>query len=126
MSEKRKFSRISFSGHCFLSKKVNSKEILWQSELLDISLNGALIQRPDEWLNNDNETLQLNLKFDHSDVELNIKCTVCHQEEFCLGIKFITLSLESISHIKRLVQLNIADESLLYREISQLINIDPE
>ncbi|AGH81366.1 type IV pilus assembly PilZ [Psychromonas sp. CNPT3] len=126
MSERRKFSRISFSGHCYLSEKVDTQETQWNSELLDISLNGALIKRPDQWQDHDNKALQFNLKFENSDVELRIKSVVCHQEKTCLGIKFIALSLESISHIKRLVQLNLADESLLNREISQLINIDPE
>lgn len=122
MSERRKFSRITFSGKCSLTEKISGDTETWPSELLDISLNGALICRPPSWHTTDDTTIQLNLCLEGSDIVLEIGGQICHQEDELLGIKFLTLSLESISHLKRLIQLNLADEELMHREISQLIN----
>lgn len=122
MSERRKFSRISFSGKCSLTGKISDKTKTWPSELLDISLNGALVCCPPSWHTTEDTRLQLELCLEGSDIVLQISGKVCHQEADVLGIKFLTLNLDSISHLKRLIQLNLADEDLLHREISQLIN----
>ncbi|WP_022941006.1 PilZ domain-containing protein [Psychromonas hadalis] len=126
MSERRRFSRIDFSGECSLTEKVEGKLETAQTELLDISLNGALVYRPKEWHDEPGAMVNLNLQLSGSDIVLEINSMVCHQEEGLLGIKFLTLSLESISHLKRLIQLNLADEKLLHREMSQLINLSDD
>lgn len=124
MSEKRKFSRIIFSGQCSLNEKTSGE--IWQTELVDISLKGALVHKPDNWHYQENTPVQLQLCLEGSDIVLEGDGVICHQEEGRLGIKFLTLSLETISHLKRLIQLNLADETLLHREMSQLINISVE
>ena len=123
MPEKRKFSRITFAGKCSINEEISGSMKTWQTTLLDISLKGALILRPDRWDHKENSSVQLQLALDGSDIVLECAGLICHQEENKLGIKFLALSLESISHLKRLIQLNLADENLLNREISQLINI---
>lgn len=123
MSEKRNFSRVIFSGQCSLIEDITGTAKIWHTELIDISLKGALVKRPVEWNSKDNAIVQLTLNLEGSDVVLECTGEVCHQENKNLGIKFLTLSLESISHLKRLVQLNLADENLLHREMSQLINL---
>lgn len=123
MSERRRFSRIDFSGACSLTEEVEGQLETAQTDLLDISLNGALVYRPKTWHDVPDVLVNLNLQLSGSDIVLEINGAVCHQEEGVLGIKFLTLSLESISHLKRLIQLNIADEQLLHREMSQLINL---
>ncbi|MCG6202468.1 PilZ domain-containing protein [Psychromonas antarctica] len=124
MSERRKFSRINFTEQCSLSETTSGKTVTWDTDILDISLNGALIRSPENYNQSENIPVLLSLKLTGSDIVLEIKGVICHQEESFLGVKFTSISLESISHLKRLIQLNLADESLLHREISQLINID--
>ncbi len=124
MSERRKYSRITFAGYCSISEESSGKTETWSTEILDISLKGALVLNPPNWEHGENIQVQLNLQLEGSDIVLEIGGVTCHYEEGLLGIKFLTLSLESISHLKRLVQLNLGDEDLLHREMSQLINID--
>ena len=123
MSERRRFSRIVFSGDCSLSEEVAGEIEISQTELLDISLNGALVVRPKDWHDEPDTLVNLNLTLAGSDIILEIHGVICHQEEGLIGIKFLTLNLESISHLKRLIQLNLGDEDLLHREMSQLINM---
>ena len=126
MSERRRFSRVIFSGDCSLSEEIAGEIEISKTELVDVSLNGALVQRPDEWHDEPGTLVNLNLTLAGSDIILEINGIVCHQEKGLLGIKFLTLSLESISHLKRLIELNLADGELMHREMSQLINLDDE
>jgi len=122
MSEKRKFSRITFAGKCSLNETLSGPLKIWQTKVFDISLKGALVECPDFWNYPTNSAVILNLGLDGSDIILQCDGEVCHQESGRLGIKFLTLSLDTISHLKRLIQLNLGDDESLNREISQLIN----
>ena len=126
MSERRRFSRVMFSGGCSLSEEIAGEIEISKTELVDISLNGALVHRPDEWHDEPGTLVNLNLTLAGSEIILEINGIVCHQEKGLLGIKFLTLSLESISHLKRLIQLNLADSELMHREMSQLINLNED
>lgn len=126
MSERRRFSRVIFSGSCTLSEQVAGKREISETVLIDISLNGALVHRPDNWHDEPGAMVNLNLALSGSEIILEISGIVCHQAKGLLGIKFLTLSIESISHLKRLIALNLGDEELIYREMSQLINLSEE
>lgn len=123
MTERRRFARVVFSGDCSLSEEVAGRFEISKTELVDISLNGALVHRPKDWHDEPGTMINLNLNLAGSDIILEIEGIICHQEEQVLGIKFLALSLESISHLRRLIELNLADEELMHREISQLINL---
>ena len=126
MSERRKFTRVNFTGLCSISVEVKDETKTWQTELFDISLNGALVSTPVDCQVEKGTATQLNLHLEGSDIVLEIAGNISHLKDDLLGIQFLTLSLDSITHLKRLIQLNIGDESSLHREISQLINIGSE
>ncbi|MDX1799467.1 MAG: PilZ domain-containing protein, partial [Marinobacter sp.] len=44
-SEKRRFHRIGFDAQC----ELHWEEQVWTSELIDISLKGVLVRRPQGW-----------------------------------------------------------------------------
>ncbi|MCK5819230.1 MAG: PilZ domain-containing protein [Psychromonas sp.] len=124
MTERRRFTRVNFSGDCILQDGITNLTTQWQTNLIDISLKGALITRPAKWDHQNDYGVTLNLQLKGSDVILNIGGVICHQNDDLLGMRFLSLTIESIAHLKRLVQLNIADEELLYLEMSQLINLN--
>jgi len=123
MSERRRFSRVNFTGDCSLTEEIAGKVETSQTTLVDISLTGALVHRPDTWHDEPGAMVNLNLTLPGSAITLEINGIICHQQDNLLGIKFLTLSLDSISHLKRLIQLNLGDEDMLHREMSQLINL---
>ncbi len=43
--EKRRFHRISFDAEC----ELHWQDEVWVSEVLDISLKGVLVKRPEGW-----------------------------------------------------------------------------
>ncbi len=91
----------------------------WDSRLLDISLKGALIVAPADWETDSAVGCQLELRLD-GDVVISMDGTVVHCEEGHLGFRCDHIELDSISHLKRLVELNLGDEALLERELTEL------
>ena len=117
-SEKRLFSRIAFDAPVILNK--GNKQ--WTSKLLDISLKGALIVRPDGWRQDKGSEFKLAIKLDNSDVEIDMDVTLAHTEEEHLGFHCEHIDLDSVTSLRRLVELNLGDEELLEREISNMLS----
>ena len=96
--------------------------------MLDLSLQGALVTLPNDW---DEELTQLTLSFSLSDVaieELSITMDVevKHLRDQQIGLKCLHLDLESASHLKRLIELNLGDDALLHRELEHLVDQNKE
>lgn len=115
MKDKRHFQRIPMDGHAALFYGGNR----WDSRLLDLSLKGALIAAPADWLEDSAATCQLELRLG-GDVVICMDGTVVHCENGHLGFRCDHIELDSIIHLKRLVELNLGDEALLERELSEL------
>ena len=117
--DKRNFSRIIFDAHTHISH--DDKE--WKTELLDISLKGALVERPDNW---DEELgsehlLRISLSGDN---RIDMQASVAHVEANQIGFACHHIDLDSITHLRRIVELNTGNEELLHRELSSLKNLE--
>lgn len=56
------------------------------------------------------------------EVEINLAVMAVHSEEDHIGFKTEHMDLDSATHLRRLVELNLGDENLLERELSELIH----
>lgn len=121
MKEKRKFTRIVFSRPATLSDGVHQ----WQCKLIDLSLKGALIERPDNWQFNDEADYRINFCLGETDVELSMQVELAHEQSNVLGVICSQIDIESASHLKRLVELNMGDDDLLNRELAELSHPTP-
>ena len=116
-SEKRQFNRIAFDVPVILQNDDNE----WKSKLVDISLKGALIQKPDNWNKDENGCFRLSIQLDGNNAEINMDANLTHTEDEQLGFNCVHIDIDSITILKRLVELNLGDEQLLDREISNLL-----
>ncbi|MBT1443460.1 PilZ domain-containing protein [Shewanella sp. JM162201] len=116
MDERRKFSRILFDTPASLS----DGDHRWQTRILDLSLNGALLEAPAEF-NAPAEPLSLSFVLPESDVEVTLQARVAHQKANQIGLRCVHIDVESISHLRRMVELNLGDASLLNRELEHFI-----
>jgi len=121
MLERRKFSRVNFTGTCVLVFDKKTEHHDFEAALIDISLNGALISINPIVVDLEEELIQLHLALEGSEIELILNGVVCHQQETLLGMQFGKLSIETTSHLKRLIELNIASHVDMEREFAQLI-----
>lgn len=117
---KRRFSRIPFNSEVHLV----SAEGDWYCQLLDISLQGMLTTLPDNWLAGPGENYLAEMKLGDSDVVIRMEVQTVHVEKDHVGFRCEHIDLDSISHLKRLVELNIGDAQILDRELSQLCRTD--
>lgn len=115
---RRHFTRIPMDSEVAL----RCGEQQWTSRLFDISLKGALLQTPDAFEKQSGTTCQINFSLSETNVEIVMQGEIVHQQGEHLGFRCDSIDLDSISHLKRMVELNLGDESLLERELVELFD----
>ncbi|WP_421910241.1 PilZ domain-containing protein [Marinobacter sp.] len=116
--EKRRFHRISFDAEC----ELHWQDEVWVSEVLDISLKGVLVKRPEKWNVPLKQPCEVIIHLDDHETGIVMAVELRHIEEQRLGFKCQYIDLESATHLKRLVELNLGDQALLEREFAHLID----
>ena len=117
-SERRVFSRIPFTGKVNMLNDAGQ----WTAELLDISMKGLLVSRPKDWNQPSSAEFQLKLSLDdRNQYTIAMDATLVHANQECLGFCCDHIDLESMTHLRRLLELNIGDEDRINRELSALI-----
>jgi PilZ domain len=115
--DRRRFKRIDFDARTTLSQG----DSRWEVTLLDLSLKGLLVAKPDDWNGQANEPFKVNVQLG-PDAPVNMDAELKHDNDGQLGFQCTHIDLDSISHLRRLVELNLGDEGELERELSALIH----
>ncbi len=118
--EHRRFSRILFSSNAQL--ELNQQA--FRTSVLDLSLKGALVAKPegDSWPTSiaDDTTVILRFFLNDSDLEVVMTGTIAHSHEHSIGLRCELIDIDGVSHLRRLLELNMGDAELLGRELSEL------
>ena len=115
---KRRFSRIEFDTEV----RLISDRGIWKSKLIDISLKGLLITVPRIWEAEVGDHYLTELFADNEDAVIRMEVSITHIGEMQVGFQCEHIDLDSIAHLRRLIELNIGDAEVLYRELSELGN----
>jgi hypothetical protein len=115
-SDRRRFWRAAFHSPVQLVDKSGSVP----AELVDISLKGALVKVPPEWQGAMADSCHLKLKL-ADDAVIIMRALVAHVEGRWVGLRCESIDLDSITHLRRLVELNAGDAALLDRELAALL-----
>lgn len=113
----RHFTRIPFDCDARLFQDLKS----WPTQLIDISLKGALISRPEGWESTRGDKAKLIISLAGKDIEITMEVQVSHVEDDRVGFACQHIDIDSASHLHRLMELNLGDESLLEREIHEMV-----
>jgi hypothetical protein len=116
-TDKRLFHRIFFDAPC----EIQMGERVWASEVLDISLKGVLARRPEGWKAFPGQPCEITIHLDGDVSAIVMAVKLRHIETDRLGFVCQYIDLESASHLKRLVELNLADQAELERELSHML-----
>lgn len=117
-ADRRRFKRIAFDARTELIQGA----FIWPVKLVDLSLKGLLIERPDSWLGNRDEGFCVDIHLS-DDVEITMDVQLTHEERGQLGFVCRHISLESIERLRRLIELNLGDPQELERELGALIEV---
>ena len=103
-NERRKFSRILFDAHVELAQGA----FHWRASLLDISLRGLLLQQtlPKE-VNHKEPILVKILLSDSTSIAMSV--SLAHQHHKKTGLMCTSIDIDSVSQLRRLLELNLDD-----------------
>ena len=113
----RHFSRIPFEA----SVEVSDSRNKWYGKLLDISLQGLLITLPHNWSCKPGDRLQVQVNVPGGAWDILMESEVAHRESDSVGLHCVSIDLDSMTHLRRLVELNLGDESILQREFKAMV-----
>lgn len=122
MNEQRQFHRVLFEHGASLTMN----NVTYTTEIIDLSLKGALIAKPDDWsIDADtSEVLHGELRFslapDESEIVMQV--VLAHQTMLYLGLKCELVDVDSATMLRRIIELNSSDPSLLQRDLSALVH----
>ena len=114
--ERRQFTRFPFDGLVSFEYQGTN----YQCELIDISLQGALLETKENWVLGRVQDLDFDLQLNDHAVEVKFKGSIVHVKDEQIGINCEHIDIDSASHLKRLVELNLGDSLLLARELSAM------
>ncbi|MBU1236008.1 MAG: PilZ domain-containing protein [Gammaproteobacteria bacterium] len=117
IADRRRFWRAAFEAEVRLVGAAESTP----AELVDISLKGALVKLPPRYSVGMAEPCELDLKL-ADDATIVMRGVVAHIEGRQIGVRCTDIDLDSITHLRRLVELNAGDSALLDRELAALLN----
>ena len=116
--ERRNFNRVVFSTQAELSTATKT----WKTEVLDLSLKGALLDAPEDFVLDPAALYDLNFNLEGLDKAINMQGKICHANEEFLGFQCELIDIDSVTELRRLIELNLSDEALLHRDIAALLH----
>ena len=117
MAERRHFTRVFYLTAAKLTQGVHQ----WHTQLVDVSLQGALLLRPAAWVGSADKEAEICSMHGGRDIEIRKQVELTHEASKKLGFYCHHIDIDSATHLKRMMELNIGEEQLLYRELEQLL-----
>ncbi len=116
-ADRRRFHRVNFEARVEIAQGQKN----WQAQLLDISLKGLLLAKLGHYQLQ--PTMPLLVKVILSDqASIAMAAQVVNQTLDQLHLACTTIDVDSISHLRRLIELNIGDPDAAERELSELLS----
>lgn len=113
--QQRQFARMPLAVSATLLTEHQS----WVSELVDISLHGALIKAPQDLQIDEGALHQLLIHLEGAP-DICMDVLIAHQINEELGLRCVNIDVDSITHLRRLLESNRGSPELLQRELSAL------
>lgn len=115
--ERRHFVRVMFAAQAQLS----CGEAVLDVRVLDLSLKGALITLPAGVSLRQDALCSLTLPLTSGSGHIDMEVQVAHVEGCQIGLLCLHSDLDSITHLRRLIELQLGDPKLLERDLGELV-----
>lgn len=118
--ESRHFLRIPFHADV----QLHLANEVQMTRLLDISLKGALVKSEQPNINSfRDKSCSMTLSLGQDGETITMEGKVIHQEGQLMGIECQHIDLDSLTNLRRLIELNTGDDKLLERELDEMLKI---
>ena len=115
-TNRRQFTRIPFKAEATLFLPNGEFKV----EVVDLSLKGALIYPLESLFITIGSNGTLRIRLDGAAATIRMESTIVHHQGEYYGLACREIDLDSVTHLRRLVGLNLGDEALLERELTLL------
>jgi hypothetical protein len=115
-TERRRFCRSDFHTPAHVTVLGRDNVV----RLRDISLKGALVEDGGGWAAQVGEHCQLRIEL-APDVVIEMESTVTHVKGWRIGLQCDHIDLDSITHLRQLVERNANDPAVLDRDLAMLV-----
>jgi len=116
VENRRQFTRILFS----INAKLIVEDNVYPVSIHDISLNGALVTAVDSELPLKGKFGTLSFFLSDGESEVTMHIAVVHEQDDETGLQCNAIDIDSVTHLRRLVELNLGDNEQLDKELNQL------
>jgi len=117
-TERRHFARVAFDAEAELTTTQERLKV----RILDLSFKGALLQLPRNDVVKGGSPCLLEVQLSDLDVKIAMAGEVAHVQGDHAGILCRSIDIESITHLRRLIEINLGRPDLLERELKALIS----
>lgn len=114
-TERRHYSRVPFNAEVLMQS--GNEE--WSANLIDISLKGMLVEPPSGLVIDIGKPFAVAL-FLGEDVSIHARVVIAHTNDGYWGLRWLHIDLEGLTHLRRLLELNMANPELVNRELAEL------
>lgn len=115
-SERRRYTRVDFEAEAVISQG----SVNYPSKIIDVSLNGILLEPPEHYeLRSDTPAdVFIHLTKDNT---IHMRVTLVHSASHVLGFQCDSIDMDSITHLRRIIELNMDDPNASERVLTELI-----
>jgi hypothetical protein len=117
MNGTRRFSRITLIEKSFVEFVGRSIEV----SLVDVSLKGALVEFETDNAIRKGDILRLAFHLGNTDIILRFKAEVVHSHKNRVGVKFTETDLDTMIHLRSLIEARTMDPEKVRDELGFLI-----
>lgn len=114
-NDSRHFHRILYTETATLS----CEEKIWDCQITDLSLKGCLLDFQSPWEEDLEKLYTLNLHLSE-EAQIKMELVPMHIVGNKVGFKCAHIDIDSISELRRLVELNLGSSALLERDLLAL------
>lgn len=115
--EHRRFARIAFAAPARLSLATR----MCECEVLDLSFKGALLRLTGAAGLEGGEACSLDLPLGEKDERIRMVGHIAHVENRRIGLACHSIDVDSLTHLRRLIELNSLDPALFERDLAALV-----
>ncbi|CAN7434469.1 PilZ domain-containing protein [Acidovorax sp. 99] len=114
--ERRHFVRVGFDAPALLTTATDAFSV----HVLDLSLKGALIMVPAQATLGQGTLCQLTIPLADTGNHIAMSTEVAHVQGLHTGLLCKGIDLDSVTHLRRLIELQLGDPALLERDLGEL------
>ncbi|MBX9833658.1 MAG: PilZ domain-containing protein [Burkholderiaceae bacterium] len=119
--ERRHFVRVSFDAPALLTTATDAFSV----HVLDLSLKGALVMAPAQADLEVGMLCQITIPLAETGNHIAMSTEVAHVAGLHTGLLCRSIDLDSVTHLRRLIELQLGDPALLERDLAELTMATP-